>query len=80
MPHPRQYLIALFDQYYQEALAAGYRPENYLINPFGNFSKATQINYHGNKVTRPETEKNWFTRSFESFKSKFKKKSFSLDD
>lgn len=52
MPHPRQDLIALFDQYYQEALAAGYRPENYLINPFGNFSKATQINYHGNKVTR----------------------------
>ncbi|MFK4048758.1 glycosyl transferase [Acinetobacter venetianus] len=80
MPHPRQDLIALFDQYYQQALAAGYRPENYLINPFGNFSKATQINYHGNKVTRPETEKNWFTRSFESFKSKFKKKSFSLDD
>lgn len=80
MPHPRQDLTELFDQYYNEALAAGYRPENYKVEPFGDFSKATQINYHGNKVTRPEDEKSWLTRSIDSLKSKFKKKSFSLDD
>ena len=81
MPHPREDLVALFDQYYQEALENGYRPENYTITPFGNFSKATQINYHGNKVTRPDTEANWFNRSVQSLKSVFKgKKKFSLDD
>lgn len=79
MAHPRDDLTALFDQYYQEALAAGYSPENYRIEAFGDFSKATQINYRGNKVTRPE-DKNWFTRSLQSLKSKLKKKSFSLDD
>ena len=80
MPHPRQDLTELFDQYYQEALSAGYRLENYIVKPYGSFSKATQINYHGNKVTRPEDNKNWFARSFYNFRSKFKKKYFSLDD
>lgn len=80
MPHPREDLTRLFDQYYQEALAAGYRPENYTVAPFGAFSKATQVHYHGNKVTRPQDEKSWLTRSLDSLKSKFKKKSFSLDD
>ena len=80
MPHPRQDLTELFDQYYQEALSAGYRLENYIVKPYGSFSKATQINYHGNKVTRPGDNKNWFARSFYNFRSKFKKKYFSLDD
>ncbi|ENV11062.1 MULTISPECIES: hypothetical protein [Acinetobacter] len=79
MPHPREDLTELFDQYYQEAIAAGYRPENYRIEPFGDFSKATQIHYRGNKVTRPE-DRNWFARSLHSLKTKLKKKSFSLDD
>ena len=68
MPHPRQDLTELFDQYYQEALSAGYRLENYIVKPYGSFSKATQINYHGNKVTRPEDNKNWFARSFYNFR------------
>lgn len=80
IPHPRQDLTELFDKYYQEALAVGYKPEKYFIRPFGNFSKATQIKYHGNKVTRPEEDRNWFTQSITRLKSKFKKKSFSLDD
>lgn len=80
MPHPRQDLTELFDQYYQEALSAGYLLENYVVEPYGSFSKATQINYHGNKVTRPEDNKNWFARSLYNFRSKFKKKYFSLDD
>ena len=54
MPHPRSDLAALFDQYYQEALLAGYKPEHYAVRPFGAFVKATQANYHGNRVTRPE--------------------------
>ncbi|ENX36828.1 hypothetical protein F889_00079 [Acinetobacter colistiniresistens] len=79
MSHPREDLIALFDQYYQEALAAGYHPENYRIAPFGNFSKASQADYRGNKVTRPE-DKNWLTRSLHRLKSRLRTKSFSLDD
>ena len=79
MPHPREDLTELFDQYYQEAIAAGYHPENYRIEPFGDFSKASQIHYRGNKVTRPE-DKNWFARSLHNLKTKLKKKSFSLDD
>ncbi|WP_151765704.1 glycosyl transferase [Acinetobacter colistiniresistens] len=79
MSHPREDLISLFDQYYQEALAAGYHPENYRITPFGNFSKASQADYRGNKVTRPE-DKNWLTRSLHRLKSRLRTKSFSLDD
>lgn len=80
MAHPRKDLTILFDQYYQEALAAGYHPENYSINPFGDFSKASQINYRGNKVTRPKENQSLFSRFKESLKSKFKKNKFSLDD
>lgn len=79
MPHPRKDLTSLFDQYYQEALAAGYQLKNYEVSPFGNFSKATQAHYQGNKVTRPEA-RNWFMRSLHQLKSKFNKKGFSLDD
>ncbi|MBO3656325.1 glycosyltransferase [Acinetobacter bereziniae] len=79
MPHPRQDLIELFDEYYAEALKLGYKPENYLIEPFGTFSKATQINYQGNKVTRPDQETNWFNKQIRKIKAKFKKPTFTLD-
>lgn len=79
MPHPRQDLVELFDQYYAEALELGYRPENYLIEPFGTFSKASQINYHGNKVTRPDQETNWLNKQIRKIKAKFKKSTFTLD-
>ncbi|MCX5466768.1 glycosyltransferase [Acinetobacter nematophilus] len=79
MPHPRQDLIELFDEYYAEALELGYKPENYLIEPFGTFSKATQINYQGNKVTRPDQETNWFNKQIRKIKAKFKKPTFTLD-
>ncbi|MBJ9952872.1 MULTISPECIES: glycosyltransferase [unclassified Acinetobacter] len=79
MPHPRQDLIKLFDEYYAEALKLGYKPENYLIEPYGTFSKATQINYQGNKVTRPDQETNWFNKQIRKIKAKFKKPTFTLD-
>lgn len=79
-PHPRQDLAELFDQYYEEALTAGYQLENYKVEPFGTFSKATQINYHGNKVTRPADENNWFIHTMRKLKSKFKGNKFTLDD
>ncbi|OTG84716.1 glycosyl transferase [Acinetobacter sp. ANC 4648] len=77
LPHPRQDLSELFDQYYNEALAAGYTPESYSVSPFGNFKKASQINYQGNKVTRPESS-SWISKFFNQFKSK--KNRFSLDN
>ena len=62
MPHPRQDLQALFDRYYQEALAAGYSLENYRAAPvFGPFPKYSQKTYTGNRVTRP---KHWWQRLF----------------
>lgn len=78
LPHPRQDLAQLFDQYYQEALAAGYRLENYLIQPYGAFYKASQKKYQGNKVTRQASEHPWFKRLLQKFKAQ--KKTFSLDD
>lgn len=80
MPHPRKDLVELFDQYYEEALAAGYRLENYLIEPYGEFKKATQVKYQGNKVTRPGEETNWFKKQLKKLKASFKNKSFNLDD
>lgn len=79
MPHPRQDLVTLFDHYYQEALAAGYRLENYQINAFGDFHKASEVNYKGNKVTRPKN-KSWFGLALTKLKSKLGSKKFSLDD
>src|SRR5690606_22934239 len=80
MPHPRQDLIELFDQYYAEAISLGYKPENYLIEPFGDFSKATQINYQGNKVTRPDQQISWLRTQLHKIKANFKKSSFKLDN
>ena len=81
MPHPRQDLVELFDQYYQEALDNGYKPEDYLVKAYGPFQKATQINYQGNKVTRPVKGTTWLTASIKAIKSKFSKKpNFTLDD
>ncbi|OLF38380.1 MULTISPECIES: glycosyltransferase [unclassified Psychrobacter] len=64
LPHPRQDLVDLFDDYYNEALAAGYDLENYRIEPFGNFPKKSQQGYIGNKVTRPKSSKSLFAKLF----------------
>lgn len=64
LPHPRQDLAALFDQYYHEALAAGYTVEDYRVPPFGIFSKKSQKSYKGNAITRPEGKQtpSWLKR------------------
>ena len=81
MPHPRPDLAALFDQYYQEALDAGYRPENYAVQPFGAFSKATQKSYRGNKVTRPPRKANLLEVAMSNIKNKLRSSpKFTLDD
>ncbi len=60
MPHPRQDLQALFERYYEEALANGYSLENYRARPvFGEFPKYSQKGYTGNRVTRP---KHWWKK------------------
>ncbi|MFD1245134.1 hypothetical protein [Paralysiella testudinis] len=68
LTHPRQDLTDLFDQYYQEALAAGYRLENYAIEPFGPFPKKSQANYTGNDVTRVRKQKSWVSRTWKDIK------------
>lgn len=62
--HPRQDLAELFDRYYYEALDNGYELDNYRVKPFGNFPKKTQQRYTGNKVTRPDVSKSFFSRVF----------------
>ncbi|WP_201526071.1 glycosyltransferase [Psychrobacter frigidicola] len=64
MPHPRQELVELFDSYYNEALAAGYKLDNYRINAFGQFPKKTHKRYKGNKITRPSSSKSFLSRLF----------------
>jgi len=64
MPHPRPELSELFDQYYQEALQAGYKLDDYRIEPFGSFPKKTHKRYKGNKITRPKAIKTVFSRLF----------------
>lgn len=64
MPHPRQELSNLFDEYYKAALEAGYKLENYRIEPFGDFPKKTHKRYKGNKITRPSYSKSLFSRLF----------------
>lgn len=62
--HPRQDLVKLFDEYYDEALASGYDLDSYRVNPFGNFPKKSQQNYKGNQVTRPNVSKSLFSKLF----------------
>lgn len=76
-PHPRADLTALFDQYYQEALSAGYQLEDYAITPYGNFHKASQKKYSGNSITRSEKSQPWFKKFLNKFRSK--RNSFHLD-
>lgn len=66
MPHPRAELIELFDTQYNEALAAGYKLDNYCVDTFGNFPKKTNKRYKGNRVTRSSAnkKKSLFTRLF----------------
>ena len=53
LPHPRSDLQALFDRYYDEALAAGYTLDQYKVAvPYGPMVKANQSKYTGNKATR----------------------------
>lgn len=62
MPHPREDLSQLFDAYYQEALQAGYKPDNYRTAAFGAFPKKTHRHYKGNKVTRKGDNKSRSTK------------------
>lgn len=64
MPHPRQDLSEVFDEYYNEALAAGYQLDNYRVESFGSFPKKSQQDYVGNKVTRPPASKSLFSKLF----------------
>ncbi|OZI34455.1 glycosyl transferase [Bordetella genomosp. 10] len=61
LPHPRQDLAELFDRYYQEALQAGRRLDDYRnAPPFGALIKASQKDYTGN---RPKPRRrNWLER------------------
>ncbi|WP_345246704.1 glycosyl transferase [Pigmentiphaga soli] len=53
LPHPRADLAALFDRYYQDALAAGYDLDRYRAPQlFGDTMKASQRDYAGNRRTR----------------------------
>ncbi len=64
MPHPRTELSELFDSYYNEALAAGYKLDDYRVSPFGHFPKKTHKRYKGNKITRQKDTKSFFSRLF----------------
>jgi hypothetical protein len=37
-PHPRADYQPFFDRWFREAVDAGYRPENYVVEPFGNYA------------------------------------------
>lgn len=64
MTHPRKDLINLYDCYYNEALENGYQLDNYRVEPFGDFPKKSQQRYTGNKVTRPNASKSFFSKVF----------------
>lgn len=76
--HPRADLIALFDRYYQEALSAGYTLDDYRIEPYGYFKKASQVKYTGNSITRGQKRPLWIKRLVNKFKKK--RNSFRLDN
>ena len=50
--HPRKDLQELFDKYFKEAVEAGYKPENYIKEPYGEYKKESQKNYGGNKWSK----------------------------
>ncbi|MGJ3434519.1 glycosyl transferase [Serratia sp. Je.1.23.a] len=51
--HYRDDLRELFEQYYHEALQAGYTLEQYRnVLPYGRFNKQSQEKYDGNPITR----------------------------
>lgn len=68
--HPRADLIELFDKYYQEALEAGYSIDDYRVQPFGNYPKASQVNHSGNKVTNPDKRESRLKRLITSIKKR----------
>jgi hypothetical protein len=54
LAHPRHDLAELFDTYFQEALAAGHRLNDYRNRPaFGALVKASQKHYTGNRPKLP---------------------------
>lgn len=54
LPHPRRDLAALFEQYYEEALASGRRLDDYRNPfPFGKVVKKSERRHKGNRTTRP---------------------------
>ncbi|MDX3904920.1 MAG: glycosyl transferase [Pigmentiphaga sp.] len=56
LPHPRHDLSALFDRYYEEALAHGLRLDDYRTPElFGMTIKESQRDYAGNRRTRKRT-------------------------
>ena len=81
LPHPRSELTALFDEYYKEALASGYKLESYRIQNFGKFPKASQLGYKGNAITREMKQKSLLSKYWKQFRKKYLggKDSFSLD-
>ena len=54
LPHPRADLAALFDRYFDEALASGRRLDDYRNrDPFGPVVKKSERRHRGNLTTRP---------------------------
>jgi hypothetical protein len=54
LPHPRADLAALFDRYFDEALASGRRLDDYRNpDPFGPVPKKSERRHRGNPTTRP---------------------------
>ena len=46
MPHPRKDLQELFDKFLKEPIESGYKPENYIKEPYGEYKKESQKNYN----------------------------------
>ncbi|CAB3633806.1 hypothetical protein LMG26696_01348 [Achromobacter pulmonis] len=63
--HARADLAELFDRYYEEALAAGHRLDDYrAAAPFGDVVKASQKDYTGNRPRPPR--RSWIQRLWAS--------------
>lgn len=74
-PHWRKDLIELFDQHYEEALAAGYSLEDYRKPEFGRVIKESLADYEGSRhhEIKKAVKKNKLKMFFKDFKRKFKK-------